>query len=124
MTDVVCAVFLRPERYVLACRRPFNKCEGGKWEFPGGKVELGESSIAALEREILEELGVIISVGEALTPVKHGPILLQPYCVEITEGVLTLHEHIESRWVALWEADSLDWAAADLSILAELQDSH
>ena len=121
MIKVVCAVFLKPGHTVLACQRPLDKSEGGKWEFPGGRVESGETSQEALKREILEELGAIILVGEALTPVTHGQIILQPFRAEIPEGSIALHEHLDARWVALAEADQLNWAAADLPILEELK---
>ena len=64
MIEVVCAVMIQGDR-VLVCQRPLDKNEGEKWEFPGGKIEAGESPEEALSREIEEELGVIVEVGEA-----------------------------------------------------------
>lgn len=121
MIEVVCAIISKSDGTILVCQRPLEKCEGGKWEFAGGKVEPNETSEEALRREILEELGITITVGTPLTPIRHGEILLRPFLVEIIEGELTLHEHLEARWVSLTEADQLDWAAADLPILKELR---
>ncbi|MGJ8696731.1 MAG: (deoxy)nucleoside triphosphate pyrophosphohydrolase [Verrucomicrobiaceae bacterium] len=120
VTEVVCAVII-PDGRALACQRPPDKAEGGKWEFPGGKVESGEDFAAALRREIEEELGLVIMVEEPLPPVEHNTIRLRPYRCQIIGGQLTLHEHLEARWVNSSEASSLDWADADLPILKTLE---
>ena len=119
MIKVVCALIFENNR-ILVCQRPFDKDEGGKWEFPGGKVEPGETPQGALRREIEEELDVIVQVGEAMTPVEHGRIFLIPYCCEILEGDLLLKEHLAMRWVAAKELLDLDGAAADLPIFQEV----
>ncbi len=115
MLEVVCAVMI-PDGRALACQRPLDKAEGGKWEFPGGKVEPGETFEAALRREIEEELGLVIMVTEPLPPVEHGKIRLRPFRCEIIGGKLTLHEHLEARWLSQGDGDDLDWAAADIPI--------
>ncbi len=68
--DVVCGVILDGEGRCLACRRPEGKHLGGLWEFPGGKVDAGEMPDAALVRELEEELGIRVEVGERLRDVR------------------------------------------------------
>lgn len=123
MLDVVAALIQDEQGRLLACQRPPGKHLGGKWEFPGGKLEDGESPADALIREIREELGVTISPGECLTDVIHdygrGPIRLIPFLCRITLGTPCPHEHSELRWCGAEELPSLDWAEADIPILRE-----
>ncbi len=118
MIEVVCAVIEREGRF-LACQRPHGKCEGGKWEFPGGKIEEGESAEAALIREIDEELGCAIIVGKEMISVYHENICLRPFRVEMVEEP-ELKEHLAMRWLRRSEFGELDWAAADIPILKQL----
>lgn len=123
MIDVVAGLILDDAGCLLACRRPEGKHLGGKWEFPGGKVEPGESPSAALVRELEEELSVTVETGEALTPVVwdygRGPIRLHPFVCRIVSGDLHPHEHSEIRWCSKEELQELDWAEADVPILTE-----
>ena len=111
---------------MLAALRPLGKSLGGKWEFPGGKVEAGESAAEALKRELHEELSIVASVGPALAVVSYEyeefSIELHPFMVEIVEGIAHPHEHEELRWVTMGEAETLDWAAADVPVLEELRE--
>lgn len=122
---VACAVIMNRDKRLLAALRPEGKSLGGKWEFPGGKVEAGESPREALKRELREELSIDASVGRALTVVHHDyaqfSIELHPFLAEIQEGVPHPHEHAEIRWVTMDEAADLDWAEADVPVLAELR---
>jgi 8-oxo-dGTP diphosphatase len=90
----------------------------GKWEFPGGKVEAGESPRAALAREIFEELGVIIRVGELLgsgtANVGTRVVRLDVYEATMVSGTITLREHSEVRWATADELHDFDWAEADV----------
>lgn len=121
MIEVVCGVVGDETGRVLACRRPAGGHLGGMWEFPGGKVEAGETPEAALVRELREELAVDVEVGEALVPVEwdygRGPIRLIPFRCRIVRGELVLVEHTECRWCGPADAADLIWAPADLPVL-------
>lgn len=123
MIEVVAGLIEDDRGRLLACRRPDNKHLAGKWEFPGGKLEPGESPADALVRELREELGITVEPGAPLTAVVHdygrGPIRLIPILCTITEGVAHPHEHDEIRWCSAGELAGLDLAEADLPILAE-----
>ena len=126
MIQVVCGLIDDGGGRVLACRRPEGKHLGGLWEFPGGKVEPGESPEAALVRELCEELGIETEVTGALTPVVwdyvRGPIRLIPFFCRIVSGTPQPHEHDALEWVDAAGCDRLHWAAADGPILAEWRD--
>lgn len=125
MIDVVCGVIKDADGRFLACRRPVGKHLGGLWEFPGGKVDPGESPETALARELREELGVDVSVGAALIPViwtyDRGKIRLLPFFCAITGGQLRAIEHEELLWCAPKEFENLVWADADLPILDQIR---
>jgi 8-oxo-dGTP diphosphatase len=128
MIDVVCAVIEHPaDGRFLACLRPQGKHLAGLWEFPGGKVDPGESPEGALVREIREELGVEATVGRALEPViwsyERGTIRLLPFLCSISGGPPQAIEHEQLLWCAREEFDSLAWAEADLPVLEQLRAS-
>jgi 8-oxo-dGTP diphosphatase len=122
---VACLVLVDSTKTVLATRRPEHKALGGLWEFPGGKLDDGESAENALRREIREELHLELGPLSPLSPVLHrypfGVIRLIPFlaCCD-KRPVLRLAEHTAAEWVTLKEASLLEWAPADLPILAEL----
>lgn len=123
--NVVCGVIVSGDggRY-LACRRPEGKHLGGLWEFPGGKVDPGESPEAALKRELMEELGVVVEIKERLTPVRWHyetvTVMLMPFYCKIASGMLRAIEHSEMIWISCGEFSKLEWAPADQPILQEL----
>lgn len=120
--DVTCGLIERDGR-VLVAQRPPGKALAGKWEFPGGKVEPGEAADACLARELREELGVDVRVGEALPPTLHryaaGAIRLLPFRCALVAGEPHPHEHSALRWCTPEEIAALDLAAADLPVLAD-----
>lgn len=109
---------------VLACARSEPPEFAGRWEFPGGKVESGESDKDALVRECLEELGVSVEIFEQVgmdVPLAHGRAVLRVYAARLLNGDRPqLLEHADMRWLAADELDSVDWLPADAPIVAAL----
>lgn len=123
MKDVVCALIQDAHGRLLACKRAAGGHLGGYWEFPGGKVEPGEGDEEALQREIREELDIEIKVGKSLQPVEwdYGTVSIRllPYRCDVISGEAHPNEHDEIRWCSAEELAALEWAPADLPILAE-----
>jgi 8-oxo-dGTP diphosphatase len=124
MLEVVCGVIKNPEGQFLACLRPEGKHLGGLWEFPGGKIDPGESPESALVRELREELAVEVEVGAPLAPVTwhYGArtIRLSPFFCRIVGGKLHAVEHEKLLWCAPEKFGDLIWADADVPILREI----
>ncbi|WP_203838394.1 (deoxy)nucleoside triphosphate pyrophosphohydrolase [Winogradskya humida] len=120
---IVAAVIVTDGR-VLACERSAPPEAAGKWEFPGGKVEPGETDAAALARECAEELGVRVKVGARVgpdVPLAHGRAVLRVFEVTLLDGdEPRALEHTAMRWLAADELDSVPWLPADRPIVAEL----
>jgi 8-oxo-dGTP diphosphatase len=120
---VVCAL-IEKDGCVLMAQRPAHKHLGGKWEFPGGKIEPGETAEAALHRELGEELGVSIDILRSLAPHTHAyatvTVQLIPFVVRLApeSGEPQTHEHAALRWVPAGELTALDLPEADLPIIA------
>lgn len=110
---------------VLACARAKPPEVAGKWEFPGGKVEPGESELAALVRECVEELGVRVEVGERIggdVRMGHGRAVLKVYTARLVNGDQPQPlEHAELRWLAADQLDSVIWLPADAPVVAALR---
>ena len=116
--EVVAAVIEHGGRY-LACRRRPELSAGGRWEFPGGKVEAAETPEAALVREIREELGIDIRVGEHLTTAETvvGGRVIRLICLSATlvgEPPTSSTDHDRLEWLTAAELPALDWAEPDL----------
>jgi 8-oxo-dGTP diphosphatase len=108
---------------LLACERSEPPEVAGRWEFPGGKVEFGESDLDALVRECEEELGVVIAVRDRIgedVPLAHGWALLRVWVAEIVQGEPQPIEHAELRWLGPDELDSVSWLPADAPIVVEV----
>jgi 8-oxo-dGTP diphosphatase len=109
---------------VLACARANPPEVAGKWEFPGGKVEPGETEVEALIRECDEELGVRVEVGDRVgrdVPLGHGRAVLRVYAARLVDGDRPRPlEHSELRWLTAGELDSVVWLPADAPIVAAL----
>lgn len=120
----VCAVHKWEGRYLLARRLPGGS-QGGKWEFPGGKAEPGESPEAALVREIREELGVDCHVGPLLAQTdfvhKGRKYELLAFSVELESRNLTLLEHEDAGWFLPGEVLAMDLSDSDADIFRRLE---
>jgi 8-oxo-dGTP diphosphatase len=126
MIDVVCAVISREDGKILAAQRSERMPLPLKWEFPGGKIDPGERAEDALRREINEELSADIRILARLEPVVHHypglSICLQPFHCEITGGDIVLKEHTLFCWLPVAELSALDWAEADVPVVARLME--
>jgi len=119
---VACALIELDEQILIA-QRPKGKALAGKWEFPGGKLEPNESPENCLIREISEELGCLVRVMQALTPVVHHyesfSIELLPFLCLIDEGEPQAMEHSVIQWLDLAQLLKHDLAEADIPIARE-----
>jgi 8-oxo-dGTP diphosphatase len=118
---VVGAAIVRHGR-VLAARRAVPADLAGQWEFPGGKVEPGESDVDGLTRECREELGVQIGVGELLGCIESPGFALRVYLAELIAGEpQPLADHDELRWLGAAELENVAWLPADRRLIAALR---
>ena len=124
--QVVAAIIRQGDR-IFAAQRGYGKSKDG-WEFPGGKIEPGETPEQALVREIREELNAEITVGDKLTQVEWDypdfHLSMGCYWCDLASGVLTLREHESARWLALDELDAVDWLPADRAVAAAIRQTH
>lgn len=116
----VVAAIIRDGNKIFATQRGYGEFKDG-WEFPGGKVEEGETPQEALKREIEEELETEIEVGEYLTTIEHDypkfHLSMKCYWARIIEGKPVLLEHEAARWLSRAELDSVAWLPADVTII-------
>jgi mutator protein MutT len=121
---VVAGLIKKGDKFLLV-RRPLNKKRGGLWEFPGGKVEEGETLEEAIKRELKEELDIEVRVKGVLSEVKYsypeGEIELYLLEVESNEEP-ELKEAIEKRWVSVEEAEELELCPADRELIRKIKD--
>ncbi len=122
LVPVVAAVVRRGDRYLVG-RRPAGKRHGGLWEFPGGKVDAGESLLAAATRELAEELSVSTNgIGRTLFSSRDGDAPFEIHFVEIEiTGDPIAHEHSEVGWFTRLELQRLELAPADAEFVEELE---
>ena len=121
MIYVTCAIIEKDTKVLCAQRSELMNLPS-KWEFPGGKVEAGETHENCIVREIEEELGLDITIIDTLLPsIFQYPnakeICLLPFICRIESGTINLKEHKQVTWLSLSELKTLDWAAADVPIL-------
>ncbi len=116
----VVAAVIRDGDRVFATQRGYGEWKDF-WEFPGGKIEPGETPEEALRREILEELDTRITVGEHLTTVEYDypdfHLKMECFMAEVIKGGLVLREHEAARWLGRGEMDDVAWLPADRTII-------
>ena len=109
---------------ILATQRGYGEFKD-KWEFPGGKMEAGESREVALRREIREELDTEIAVGKLLCTVEYDypafHLTMHCYLCSVVSGTLVLKEHESARWLPAEALESVDWLPADLALIEKIR---
>jgi 8-oxo-dGTP diphosphatase len=128
LRHVVAGLILRGEgdgREVLICQRRPDQPMGLKWEFPGGKIELGETPEGALARELNEELGIRATVGERLTTIRHNyrngaAIEIQFFLIPGFAGELENRIFQDMRWSRFADLPQYDFLTADLNLIQDL----
>ena len=126
MKEIAAAVIRRDGRLLLCRRaeRPGDSC-AGLWEFPGGKMEPGETPEVALVREIREELDAGIAVDSFITTVDHDyeafHLTMHCYLCSVVEGRLKLLEHSAAQWLDAATIDDVDWLPADIAVVDEIK---
>lgn len=120
----VAAAVIRHGNQILATQRGYGKFKDG-WEFPGGKIEPGETAIQALKREIREELEAEIEVGRLLDTVEYDypdfHLSMDCFWCTLPSGIMVLKEHEAARWLGAEDIDSVAWLPADLDLVQKIK---
>ena len=120
----VVAAVIRDENRIFATQRGYGDLKGG-WEFPGGKIEDGETPQEALVREIKEELETEIVVGDLIDTIEYDypkfHLSMDCFWSEIVSGNLTLKEHEAAKWLTKDELDSVEWLPADITLIEKIR---
>lgn len=120
---VVAAIIIRDGK-IFATQRGYGEFKDG-WEFPGGKIEEGETPQEALVREIREELDSVVEVGELFDTVEYDypqfHLSMACFLCRLKEGNLDLKEHKAARWLSREELDSVNWLPADEGVIRRLK---
>lgn len=123
---IIKAVNKENEPIIFATQRGYGEFKGG-WEFPGGKIEEGETPQEALKREIVEELSTEIAVGELIDTIEYDyptfHLSMDCFLAEIVSGDLVLKEHEAAKWLTKEELDSLEWLPADVTLIDKIKNA-
>lgn len=110
---------------IFVTQRGYGDLKGG-WEFPGGKIEEGETPQAALKREIMEELDTQIDVGELIDTIEYDyptfHLSMDCFWCEIIKGDLVLKEHEAAKWLDIDNIDSVEWLPADITLIEKIKE--
>lgn len=121
---VIKAINADGEPIVFATQRGYGDFKGG-WEFPGGKIEEGETPQEALKREILEELDTKIAVGDLIDTIEYDyptfHLSMDCFWCEIVRGDLVLKEHAEAKWLKKTQLEEVEWLPADMVLIEQLE---
>lgn len=121
---VIKAVNENGQPIIFATQRGYGDLKGG-WEFPGGKIEEGETPQEALKREIMEELDTEISVGDLIDTIEYDyptfHLSMDCFWCEIIKGDLVLKEHEAAKWLSKDELDSVEWLPADATLISKVK---
>ena len=121
---IIKAVNENGEPIIFATQRGYGDLKGG-WEFPGGKIEEGETPQEALVREIKEELETEISVGELIDTIEYDyptfHLSMDCFWAEIVSGDLVLKEHEAAKWLMKDELESVEWLPADITLIDKIK---
>lgn len=124
--EVVAAIIHDADGRIFATQRGYGEWEGW-WEFPGGKMEVGESREEAIKREIWEELETRIVIERLFTTIDYDypkfHLTMHCYWCRVESGMLTLKEHEAARWLADDELESVRWLPADLEVIEKLKET-
>ena len=122
----VAAAVIRKDDKIFATQRGYGDLKGG-WEFPGGKIEDGETPQEALKREIEEELDTEILVGELIDTIEYDyptfHLSMDCFWCEIVEGKLVLKEHEAARWLDRKTIDDVEWLPADVTLVGKIKET-
>jgi len=122
----VVAAIIKKDNKIFATQRGSGEFQGG-WEFPGGKIEPGETPQNALIREIIEELDTTIQVNELVDIVEYDypkfHLSMHCFLCELVSGDLILKEHQDAKWLDKNELDSIAWLPADLGLIEKLRET-
>lgn len=125
-TVKVVAAIIRDGDKIFATQRGYGEFQGG-WEFPGGKIEAGETPQAALVREIQEELDVTISVGDLIQCIEYDyptfHLSMDCFWAEIQSGQPVLKEHQAAKWLTKDQLDTVNWLEADLEVVEKVREA-
>ena len=112
------------EPIIFATQRGYGEFKDG-WEFPGGKIEEGETPQEALQREIMEELNTEINVGELIDTIEYDyptfHLSMDCFWAEVVSGEIVLKEHEAAKWLKKEELDSVEWLPADIALIEEVK---
>ena len=125
---VVAAVIcdnMKEKNKIFATARGYGELKGG-WEFPGGKIEAGETTQEALKREIMEELDTEIKVGDLIDTIEYGyptfHLSMDCFWCEIVSGDLVLKEHEAAKWLTKEKLGTVEWLPADVTVMGAIKE--